>query len=356
MKNIKLAAQLMLLVGVSNGALADVDKVQGISLEPATMSIAVGQEKYVATLISPTSAEDKSVTFKSSDPTIVAISQNGEIKAKSAGDATIQATTTDGNFTANLAVTVKDRLALDENKTINLADWDLEWADDFDYPDEQLDEKWVSQNGPTENPYVLCSRWRDNAKVHDGILELKAIKESRGGQDWTCGNIWTKRTFKYGYFEAKYKYAGAKGTNNSFWLWPKTKGVKEGEKAFEIDINEGHYPNEINTNIHNWTDVTTLQNGKVNHFKDHIIDTADGDFSEEYHTYGYAWDENRHEFYFDGKLIRVEENDFNHSETNILLSLAILSAEIAGTVSDDIDGTSMKFDYVRYYKKKPNVK
>ena len=100
---------------------------------------------------------------------------------------------------------------------------------------------------------VLCSRWRENALVHDGILELKAIKEQRGGNDWTCGNVWTKEAFGYGYFECRYKYAGATGTNNSFWLWPKI-GVYEGEKAFELDINEGHYPNIINTNIHNWTD------------------------------------------------------------------------------------------------------
>ncbi|MDR0419366.1 MAG: family 16 glycosylhydrolase, partial [Prevotellaceae bacterium] len=33
----------------------------------------------------------------------------------------------------------------------------------------------------------------------------------------------------------------------------------------EIDINEGHYPNEVNTNIHNWTDVTTNKQGKPVH-------------------------------------------------------------------------------------------
>lgn len=101
---------------------------------------------------------------------------------------------------------------------------------------------------------VLCSRWRENAVVKEGVLELQAKKESRGGFDWTCGNIWTKENFGYGYFECRYKYAGATGTNNSFWLWPKN-GVPEGEKAFELDINEGHYPNIVNTNIHNWTDV-----------------------------------------------------------------------------------------------------
>ena len=31
------------------------------------------------------------------------------------------------------------------------------------------------------------------------------------------------------------------------------------------DINEGHYPNEVNTNIHNWSDITIGANGKNGH-------------------------------------------------------------------------------------------
>lgn len=144
-----------------------------------------------------------------------------------------------------------------QKSDIDLSQFELHWNDDFNYPDSLLEEKWISDNKSYEG-FVLCSRWRENAVVHDGILELKAIKEQRGGNEWTCGNVWTKEAFGYGYFECRYKYAGATGTNNSFWLWPKV-GVDEGEKAFELDINEGHYPNIMNTNIHNWTD--TLENG-----------------------------------------------------------------------------------------------
>ncbi|KAA3662875.1 MAG: glycoside hydrolase, partial [Calditrichaeota bacterium] len=126
--------------------------------------------------------------------------------------------------------------------------WELVWNDEFDYADANLEDTWVSQNGPSG--HILCSRWRENAEVRDGILELKAKKESRGGQNWTCGNIWTKETFKYGYFECRYKYAGATGTNNSFWLWERNWSSSSGETGFELDINEGHYPNIVNANIH----------------------------------------------------------------------------------------------------------
>ena len=132
--------------------------------------------------------------------------------------------------------------------------WKLSWADEFKYADSQLDANWYSANGP--QTWILCSRWRENAVVSNGTLKLVNRKESRGGQEWTSGSLWTKQQFKYGYFECRYKYAAATGTNNSFWLMTTGPNPTEGKKS-EIDINEGHYPCEMATNLHNWMDVTT---------------------------------------------------------------------------------------------------
>ncbi|WP_334318966.1 family 16 glycosylhydrolase [Termitidicoccus mucosus] len=144
-------------------------------------------------------------------------------------------------------------------------EWRLVFADEFDYADADLDREWISQNGPSG--HILSSRWRENARVENGVLKLIGKKENRGGQDWTAGNIWTKKLFKYGYFECRYKYAAATGTNNSFWLM--TQGwqqIPAGKKRFEIDINEGHYPDEINVNLHNWSDFwTDEKSGKKRH-------------------------------------------------------------------------------------------
>lgn len=134
------------------------------------------------------------------------------------------------------------------------AKWRLVWSDEFDYSNIFLESSWISQNAPST--HILSSRWRENAVVSDGTLKLQARKESRGGQNWTAGNIWTKQHFQYGYYECRYKYAAATGTNNSFWLMTTGTTPTVGKK-FEIDINEGHYPAEMNTNIHNWTDITT---------------------------------------------------------------------------------------------------
>ncbi|WP_448249643.1 family 16 glycosylhydrolase [Thalassotalea agariperforans] len=407
---------------------------------------------------------------------------------------------------------ISSPLKAEPKEKINLNQWQLAWSDDFNYSNEQLDENWISQNGLTENPWVLSSRWRENAVVKDGVLHLMAKKENRGGsQDWTTGNIWSKRQFHYGYFEARYKIAAAYGTNNSFWFWPKN-GVPEGEKACEIDINEGHYPNIINTNVHNWTDKYTLPNGRVAHsdnqlhhtlagqpdhtvalvkpittqkvrlrsqnpasihinefrvfapskngypdpfdtaqqkqhqnvalnndvtiktngifnrlpseekfaidgradtrwvsekhgdkflelawskpieigaiqfingwlqeygaakghyrnlISDYVLEYHNGtnwveitnynaaniaDYSQEYQTYGLEWDQDYFKFFLNGELYYQMRNDVCFSETTMLFSLAILKASIAGPVTDDIDGTSMAIDWVRYYTRKP---
>jgi beta-glucanase (GH16 family) len=139
--------------------------------------------------------------------------------------------------------------------------WALVWQDEFDYPDAELDTHWNSQNGPSG--HILCSRWRENAKVSDGTLKLVNRKQKRGGQNWTSGSIITKKEFQYGYLECRYKYAAAEGTNNSFWLMTRGPDPQTG-KRFEIDINEGHFPNEVNTNIHNWSDIKVV-NGKKTH-------------------------------------------------------------------------------------------
>ena len=135
-------------------------------------------------------------------------------------------------------------------------DWLLVFEDEFDGGKEKLAANWQFQNGPSG--HILCSRWGDNAKLEDGLLKLEARKEKRGGQDWTAASGWTKQAFTYGYFECRYRYAAATGTNNSFWIMTRGKPAQR----FEIDINEGHFPNEVNMNLHNHTGKHWAKGGR----------------------------------------------------------------------------------------------
>lgn len=151
----------------------------------------------------------------------------------------------------------------EEEDDIDLFEWNLVWSEEFDdYKLEDqvenrklLKNKWNIQNSPSN--HILCGRYEENVEISNGTLKLINKKEKRNGQDWTSGNIWTKEKFQYGYYECRYRYAAATATNNSFWLM--SEGTIEPEKGyrFEIDINEGHYPNEVNTNIHKWSGTHT---------------------------------------------------------------------------------------------------
>ncbi|MBD0777833.1 glycoside hydrolase family 16 protein [Maribacter sp. ANRC-HE7] len=234
--------------------------------------------------------------------------------------------------------------------TVDIKDWKLVWIDDFNYESRnELLKVWESQNG--SNTHILSSRWQENIEVGNGMVRLVNKKELRGGQEWTSGSMWTRNDFKYGYFECRYRYASQPGTNNSFWLMTRSSAPNPATgKRFEIDINEGHYPSEVNTNIHNWSDITDTPEGKKKHPDSHkSLQFDQMDFSKDFHVFGLEWTELELIFYVDGKEIRRERNDFCQSPVPILLSLAIISW--SGEVTDKIDGTYMEIDYVKVYER-----
>lgn len=218
-----------------------------------------------------------------------------------------------------------------------LAGKQLVWEETFDGCVSSLDARWSFQNGPSG--HILCSRWRDNVAVSNGVCRLLNKKETRAGQAWTSASLWTKQPFQYGYFECRYRYGASTGLNNSFWLMT-LGGTTNTPGRFEIDINEGHSPNEVNMNIHNWS-------GK--HGSKSKTWKADGrDLTKEWHVYGLDWSEKALVWYFDGQEIRRETNAICHRPAPVLLSSAVI--KWAGPVTDAIDGTSMDVDYVRVYQ------
>ncbi len=127
--------------------------------------------------------------------------------------------------------------------------WELAWNDEFDYTDmSDFEVNWkYNEWGGTEG---LCHRTKENVEVSNGILYLLGLTGSDGSSRFSTGSVQSQKSdFKYGYYEARMKYAATTGVNNSFWFW---NGMPEDgyEYPYEIDMNEGHYPNVINTNQH----------------------------------------------------------------------------------------------------------
>lgn len=227
-------------------------------------------------------------------------------------------------------------------ESIDTISRELVWQDDFSYGTKKdLFKIWTPEHNPA--PHTLSSRWMENIEIVDDNVRLNNKKETRGGQSWTSGSMHTKQNFLYGYFECRYKYAKSKGTNNSFWFINTSDTIKNGRK-FEIDVNEGRYPNKVKTNIHDWSNENSTQNSKT-------YSSEEIDLGEDFHTYGLEWNEKELVFYVDGKEIRREVNDFCHTASPIYISCAIIPWD--GQINEGrLNGTFMEIDYIKVYKPK----
>jgi len=81
-------------------------KVSGIIVEPKNVYLSKGDVVQLACLVTPFSADNKSVRWTSNDVSIATVSQTGLVTAISDGKTQIVATTKDGNFTDTVSVIV----------------------------------------------------------------------------------------------------------------------------------------------------------------------------------------------------------------------------------------------------------
>lgn len=82
-------------------------KVEGIEVSPKNLSLTVGGQYYIQTLITPLNALDKSCTYKSNNESIATVNNDGLVKAVAIGTTTIEVKTNDGGFVDYCTVTVE---------------------------------------------------------------------------------------------------------------------------------------------------------------------------------------------------------------------------------------------------------
>ena len=80
--------------------------VTSVTVTPATTSVQVGKTRSLTATVAPANADNKTVTWRSSDEKVATVNANGVVTGVAAGEATITATTVDGNKAASCQVTV----------------------------------------------------------------------------------------------------------------------------------------------------------------------------------------------------------------------------------------------------------
>lgn len=80
--------------------------VTGVAISPKTASVDVGGTTKLDSTVAPSTATNKSVSYKSSDEAVATVSSNGTVTGVAEGQATITVTTQDGSKTDTATITV----------------------------------------------------------------------------------------------------------------------------------------------------------------------------------------------------------------------------------------------------------
>lgn len=97
------AYQYIVLTNTAIGNVA----VTGVSVTPASATLAVNGTQQLTASIAPSNATNQNVTWSSGNTTVATVSASGVVTGKANGTATITVTTQDGNKTATAQVTVQ---------------------------------------------------------------------------------------------------------------------------------------------------------------------------------------------------------------------------------------------------------
>lgn len=118
-----------------------IEPVTAVALDKEENTIFVGENFTLSVIVSPTDANNKTVMWTSSDPSVATVSSTGVVTAMKSGEAVITAKTNDGGYTDTCKVTCL-QLPLDielsqSSVTVNTGDiyeltWDVLPEDSFD--------------------------------------------------------------------------------------------------------------------------------------------------------------------------------------------------------------------------------
>ncbi|MDL2308029.1 Ig-like domain-containing protein [Bacteroidales bacterium OttesenSCG-928-C03] len=122
--------------------------VTGVSLSKSTLSLKVGDSETLTATVSPDDADDKAISWKSSDNSVATVS-SGKVTGVAAGKATITVTTNDGGKTATCEVTVTNPGGGEDGVKVTFGgtSWTASVAQATIYSEYSLVDFWAGKDG-----------------------------------------------------------------------------------------------------------------------------------------------------------------------------------------------------------------
>lgn len=183
--------------------------------------------------------------------------------------------------------------------------------------------------GTTDNSPCLITP--EDTYLQNGDLVLRDRMGSFGQYHYSCGWAWTKKWYKYGYFEMRAQYPKGKGQWPAWWMlsngWPPEVDVAEYRGSPMSYMTEAFYWGSWSTSL--------------------LRESAGWDFTT-WHTYGLQWGPGYLVWYVDGKI----EKSYYGSQVPSDSMYVIFSAGLDGSSADSTTGfpNYYKIDYFRVYQ------
>ncbi|QDU59143.1 glycoside hydrolase family 16 protein [Aeoliella mucimassa] len=210
--------------------------------------------------------------------------------------------------------------------------WKLTWSDEFD--GQEVDRKkwdfdigngfynysanqWIAGWGNSELEYYTDST--TNAKVEDGQLHLRAVKQSLHGCGYTSARMKTRAVDgsplfnqRYGRFEFRAKLPTGQGVWPALWMLPQEETYGGWAASGEIDVMEarGQQPGKVLGTLHYggaWP--ANVHSGGEYEFP------AGQDISG-FHVYALEWEPGEMRWYVDDHLYATQNFWWSSSKTN----------------------------------------
>ncbi|MCM1272006.1 MAG: carbohydrate binding domain-containing protein [Clostridium sp.] len=370
--------------------------VTKVKLNKTSLKLTEGKTTTLKATLSPKKPSVKKVSFTSSNSKVAKVNSKGKVTAVKAGKANITVKAMDGSGKkAVCKVTVVKKKPTTEKPTtekpttekpttekpttekptteeptteepgLSYDGYELKWQDDFesgalnrdDWNVELHEPGWVNQEW---QEYVDSE---ENVYIEDGNLVLKPVQKIVDGETvYTSGRVNTqgKHDFTYGLFEVRAKVPTGTGYLPAFWMMPTDENLYgQWPRCGEIDIMEvmGQENDKVYGTIHYGEPHAESQGTKK---------LAQGNFSDEYHTFSCEWQPGSIKWYVDGVLYHEENDWFSATEGQgtvsypapfdqpfyMILNLAVGGSWV-GYPDEDTDFENQKFviDYVRAYQK-----
>lgn len=239
-------------------------------------------------------------------------------------------------------------------------DWKLVWSDEFNYKGLPDDKKWgydVGGSGWGNNELQFYTE-KDSttAFVNNGFLTISANKITKENRQYTSARMVTKTKGDWlnGKIEVRAKLPKGKGTWPAIWMLPTDWEYGGWPESGEIDIMEhvGYQPDTVYGTVHTKAFNHSIGTHKTGSF---FISTP----YTEFHDYGIEWDQEKIDFFFDGKKYFSFKNTKKNFQEwpydkrfHLIMNIAV-GGNWGGKygVAPDIFPAKMEVDYVRIFQK-----